>query len=77
VNSGGVTADGVWSLPEPAGEWSRRQAVIADLCVEGIWEGKEESLLQAWLLDPMVDDPSLPRKFLETYKSAGLLDIEG
>lgn len=54
-------------LPEPIAELCRRQALITELTVRAIVEEDRSLALQAFALDPMIDDPALAQELLEEY----------
>jgi alpha-galactosidase len=53
-------------LPTPVRELCRRQTVINELAVAGTLEKDRRKLVEALALDPMVDDPELPAKILDS-----------
>lgn len=54
-------------LPEPVAELCRRQVLINELVVRAIVEEDRSLALQAFALDPMIDDLDLAAKLLEEY----------
>ncbi len=55
------------ALPEAIAELCRRQTVVMELTARGLVEGDRSCLRQALALDPMIDDPELPDRFLDHY----------
>lgn len=54
-------------LPEPIAELCRRQILINELTVQAIVEEDRSLAMQAFALDPMIDDPEVAAKLLEEY----------
>ncbi len=71
VNASGVCGLAVGNLPEPVAELCRRQITVAELAVEAAVKGDRNIALQALLLDPMIDDPSMARLMLDEYIEKG------
>jgi len=56
VSRFGVNGVGVGSLPEPIAALCRTQLMVASLAVDAAVQGSRELMLQALLVDPMVND---------------------
>lgn len=54
-------------LPEPVAELCRRQVLINELVVRAIVEENRSLALQAFALDPMIDDLDVAEKILDEY----------
>ncbi|MHB1318178.1 MAG: family 4 glycosyl hydrolase, partial [Anaerolineae bacterium] len=52
----GIRGIGVGALPEPIAALCRTQATVASLAVDAAALGSRELMLQALLVDPMVND---------------------
>ena len=67
IDSQGPTPLCAGHLPEPIAEICRRQTIINQLSVQAIVEGSREKALQAFVLDPMIDDIQTAKKLLDEY----------
>ncbi len=55
------------NLPEPIADLCRRQVLVTELTVRAIVEHDLSLALQAFALDPMIDDLEVAKKLLEEY----------
>jgi alpha-galactosidase len=67
VNGAGVHPVHVGTLPEPIAELLRREAAVAQLCVDAAVEGSRDKALQCLLLDPVITDVGTARSILDDY----------
>ncbi len=67
VSAAGVHGIGVGALPVPIAELCRRQITLAELSAVAAVTGDRELALQAFLLDPMIDDPEVAQQLLHEY----------
>ena len=66
VDAGGVHPEHVGPIPEPLAAFCRTQVTIQQLLIEAYHERSKKLLLQALLLDPVVDSVAQAEKLLET-----------
>lgn len=67
LGSEGPIGLGGGKLPEPIAELCRRQILITELMVRAIIEEDRKLALEAFALDPTMDDLDVARKLLEEY----------
>lgn len=67
LGSDGPIGLGCGKLPESLAELCRRQVLITELMVRAILEEDRKLALEAFALDPMIDDLDVARKLLDEY----------
>jgi alpha-galactosidase len=67
IDSQGIHGQAVGDLPELAALWCRRQIETAELAVKAAISGDKKMMLQALLIDQMIDDIPMAKAMLEEY----------
>ncbi len=67
VDGDGLHPVHMGAFPEPVAELLRREATVAQLCVDAAVEGDRQKALQCLLLDPVITDFETAKQVLDAY----------